>query len=58
MLREVVARVEDDQIQLLLHWQGGDHTRLIGEKEPTGSNAFVIAVEPETMGADPAPARD
>ena len=27
VLREVVARVEDDQIQLLLHWQGGDHTR-------------------------------
>ena len=26
VLRKVVARIEDDQIQLLLHWQGGDHT--------------------------------
>ncbi len=30
--REVAARVEDDQIQLLLHWQGGDHTRLTVKK--------------------------
>src|SRR3984893_6776237 len=27
VLRQVMARVEDDQIQLLLHWQGGDPTR-------------------------------
>jgi DNA invertase Pin-like site-specific DNA recombinase len=28
VLREIVARVEEDRIQLLLRWQGGDHTRL------------------------------
>jgi hypothetical protein len=36
VLREVVARVEDDQIQLLLHWQGGDHTRLTVRKNRRG----------------------
>jgi hypothetical protein len=32
VLHEVVARVEDDEIQLLLHWRGGDHTRLMVRK--------------------------
>ena len=32
VLREVVARIEHDQIQLLLHWQSGDHTRLTVRK--------------------------
>jgi hypothetical protein len=43
VMREVVARVEDDQIQLLLHWQGGDHSR----KNRRGQTRW--AVEPETM---------
>ena len=42
VLREVVARIEDDQIQLLLHWQGGDHTRLAVRKnrgvKPAGAS--------------------
>jgi DNA invertase Pin-like site-specific DNA recombinase len=36
VMREVVARVEDDQVQLLLHWQGGDHTRLTVRKNRRG----------------------
>ena len=47
VLREVVARVEDDQIQLLLHWQGGDHTRLSVRKNRRGQTRW--SVEPETM---------
>jgi len=47
VLREVVARVEDDQIQLLLHWQGGDHTRLTVRKNRRGQTRW--AVEPETV---------
>jgi DNA invertase Pin-like site-specific DNA recombinase len=47
VLREVVARVEDDQIQLLLHWQGGDHTRLTVRKNRRGQTRW--SVEPETM---------
>ena len=47
VMREVVARVEDDQIQLLLHWQGGDHTRLTVRKNRRGQTRW--AVEPETM---------
>ena len=47
VLREVMARVEDDQIQLLLHWQGGDHTRLTVRKNRRGQTRW--SVEPETM---------
>ncbi len=46
VLREVVARVEDDQIQLLLHWQGGDHTRLTVKKNRRGQTRW--SVEPQT----------
>jgi DNA invertase Pin-like site-specific DNA recombinase len=47
VLREVVARVEDDQIQLLLHWQGGDHTRLTVRKNRRGQTRWTV--EPETI---------
>jgi excisionase family DNA binding protein len=46
-LREVVAHVEGDQIHLLLHWQGGDHTRLTVKKNRRGQTRW--SVEPETV---------
>jgi len=27
VVREIVVRVEDDQIKIMVHWQGGDHQR-------------------------------
>ena len=48
VLREIVARVEDDRIHLLLHWQGGDHTRLTVRKNRKGQTRW--SVEPETVG--------
>jgi DNA invertase Pin-like site-specific DNA recombinase len=47
VLHEVVARVDGEQIQLLLHWQGGDHTRLAVRKNRRGQTRW--AVEPETV---------
>jgi hypothetical protein len=47
VLHEVVARVEGDQIELLLHWQGGDHTRLMVRKNRRGRTRW--SVEPETV---------
>jgi excisionase family DNA binding protein len=47
VLREVMARVEDDQVQLLLHWQGGDHTRLTVKKNRRGQTRWTV--EPETI---------
>ena len=45
VLREVVARIEDDQIQLLLHWQGGDHTRLAVRKNRGGQTRWRVEAE-------------
>jgi DNA invertase Pin-like site-specific DNA recombinase len=45
VLREVVARVEGDQIQLLLHWQGGDHTRLTVRKNRRGQTRWTVETE-------------
>ena len=47
VLREVVARVENDQIQLLLHWQGGDHICLTVRRNRRGQTRW--SVEPETV---------
>ena len=47
VLREIVARVEGEQIQLLLHWQGGDHTRLTVKKNRRGQTRW--GVEPEIV---------
>ncbi|MGX5851856.1 helix-turn-helix domain-containing protein, partial [Mesorhizobium sp. PL10] len=47
VLREVVAHVEDDQIHLLLHWQGGDHTRLTVRRNRRGQTRW--SVEPEMV---------
>jgi DNA invertase Pin-like site-specific DNA recombinase len=46
VLREIVARVEEDRIELLLHWQGGDHTALTVRKNRIGQHRW--SVEPET----------
>jgi DNA invertase Pin-like site-specific DNA recombinase len=47
VLHEIVARVEGDRIELLLHWQGGDHTRLTVRKNRRGQTRW--SVEPETV---------
>jgi hypothetical protein len=47
VLREVMARVEGDQIHLLLHWQGGDHTRLVVRKNRRGQTRW--SCEPEMV---------
>lgn len=47
VLHGVVARVEGDQIQLLLHWQGGDHTHLAVRKNRRGRTRWSVA--PETV---------
>jgi DNA invertase Pin-like site-specific DNA recombinase len=45
VLREVVARVEADQVQLLLHWQGGDHTRLSVRRNRRGQTRWSVETE-------------
>ncbi|MER9559753.1 hypothetical protein [Mesorhizobium sp. M0323] len=41
----VVAHVEGDRIHWLLHWQGGDHTRLTVRKNRRGQTRWSVETE-------------
>jgi DNA invertase Pin-like site-specific DNA recombinase len=41
-LREIVVRVEDDHIEMVLHWQGGDHTALKLRRNGVGKHRWTI----------------
>jgi excisionase family DNA binding protein len=45
VLEEVVVTAEADRLHLVLHWQGGDHTRLEVAKNRTGQNRWKTDVE-------------
>jgi len=49
VLSEIVARVEGDEIILVLHWQGGDHTRLSVRKNKVGSHRWTTDASTEQM---------
>ncbi|HYN10556.1 MAG TPA: recombinase family protein [Vicinamibacterales bacterium] len=49
VLNEIVVRVEEDQIQLLLHWQCGDHTALSVRKNRTGQHRWAAAPATEDL---------
>ncbi len=41
VLKEIIARSEDDVIHFVLHWQGGDHTEVQFQKVRTGQHRYV-----------------
>jgi DNA invertase Pin-like site-specific DNA recombinase len=43
VLCEIVVRLDGDQIELILHWQGGDHTALKVKKNGVGKHRWTIA---------------
>ena len=40
VLMEIVVTIEGDRLCLIVHWQGGDHTRLEVVKNRIGQNRF------------------
>jgi excisionase family DNA binding protein len=40
VLKEIIVTIEGDRLHLVLHWQGGDHTRLEVAKNRIGQNRF------------------
>lgn len=40
-LKEIIATCEGETIRLILHWQGGDHTRVEFEKIRSGRHRYV-----------------
>jgi DNA invertase Pin-like site-specific DNA recombinase len=45
VVREIVVRIEDDQIKMMVHWQGGDHTALSVKKNKSGHHRW--SAEPD-----------
>src|SRR5262249_22110454 len=41
-LSEIVVRVEAERIEMILHWQGGDHTALKVKKNGPGKHRWTI----------------
>jgi DNA invertase Pin-like site-specific DNA recombinase len=41
-LSEIVVRVESEHIEMILHWQGGDHTALKVKKNGAGKHRWTI----------------
>jgi DNA invertase Pin-like site-specific DNA recombinase len=52
VLNEIVVRVEDGHIELVLHWQGGDHTALQVRKNTTGRHRWTVAEDTEVLIRD------
>ncbi len=40
VIREIVVAIKDDQIKMLVHWQGGDHTDLSVRKNKVGHHRW------------------
>ena len=49
VLNEIVVRVDDGYVDLVLHWQGGDHTALRVKKNATGRHRWTVAEETEVL---------
>jgi hypothetical protein len=49
VLNEIVVRIEDGYVDLLLHWQGGDHTALKVKKNAAGKHRWTVAEETEVL---------
>jgi excisionase family DNA binding protein len=45
LISEIVVDVVDDTINLIIHWQGGDHTRLEVKKNKAGQTRWVTDVD-------------
>ncbi len=49
VLKEIIVTVETARLHLVLHWQGGDHTRLEVLKNRSGQNRFKTDVATEQI---------
>ena len=52
VLREAVVTISEGKIRFLLHWQGGDHTRLETRKQKSGEHRWQTDVETARIVTD------
>jgi excisionase family DNA binding protein len=49
ILKEIIVTVEPDRLRLMLHWQGGDHTRLEVVKNRPGQHRWKTETATEQL---------
>lgn len=49
VINEIVAQVTETNLELVIHWQGGDHTALSVVKNRTGQHRWTAAVEVQAL---------
>ncbi len=49
VLEEVVVTLTEERIELLLHWRGGDHTRLVVPRNRTGQHRYSSDAEVQDL---------
>ena len=52
VLHEIVVHVENDRIEMVLHWQGGDHTPLQVKKNATGKSRWTVEEDVEVLARE------
>lgn len=52
ILKEILVRVTESQLQLVIHWQGGDHTTLTVVKNRTGTHRWTTDEHVEKLIRD------
>jgi excisionase family DNA binding protein len=45
LIEEIVADVADEKVELIIHWQGGDHTCLSLKKRKSGQNHWATGAD-------------
>jgi DNA invertase Pin-like site-specific DNA recombinase len=45
LLQEIIVKITDEKIILILHWYGGDHTQIEVEKAKSTHNRWVTSIE-------------
>jgi excisionase family DNA binding protein len=49
LLNEIVVRVEAGFVDMVMHWQGGDHTALKVKKNATGKHRWAVEEDTEKL---------
>ena len=49
VIKEMVVRATDTHLELIVHWQGGDHTELCVVKNRSGKHRWTTTVEVEQL---------
>lgn len=45
LIKEIIVDIIDDTLALVIHWQGGDHTRMTVRKNKIGQTRWAVKAD-------------